>query len=185
MTCEYCEIIQGEKEAAKIYEDDKVIAFLSDQPATIGHIIVAPKKHAPIIEAVSDEDIDHVFKIANKISVAVFESLKIEGTNLIVHNGVEAGQEMPHFSVNIIPRKTGDGLMFEWQPKQLKEEEMATIELQLKEEIGKPVVAAEIPKEEAIEEEPEAKEEGAEKKKEIKEGEKEESYLIKQLRRMP
>ena len=189
MTCEYCDIIEGKKESAKIYEDDKVIAFLAEQPAAIGHVIVAPKRHAPILEALSDEELDQVFKIANKISVAAFEALKIEGTNLIVHNGVEAGQEVPHFSVNIITRKSGDGMMFEWTPRQLSEEEMATVEIQLKEEMEKPEIPTEIPTEAAAEGEAKGEEgeKGAgEEKKEGEEGEeKEESYLIKQLRRMP
>jgi histidine triad (HIT) family protein len=132
MACEYCDIIDREKESANIYEDDKVVAFLSDQPATIGHIVVAPKKHSPIFEAIDDGIVEHLFKIVNKISIAVFEAIKCEGTNVIVQNGVEAGQEAPHFSVNIIPRKGDDGLLFEWAPKQLSEEEMATIELQLR-----------------------------------------------------
>ncbi|MBW2996936.1 HIT family protein [Candidatus Woesearchaeota archaeon] len=182
MACEYCDIIEGKKESAKIYEDSKIVAFLADQPAAIGHIVVAPKRHVPILEAVSDDELDQIFKIANNISVAAFESLKIEGTNIIVHNGVEAGQEAPHFSVNIISRKSGDGMVFEWVPKQLSEEEMATVELQLKEEMEKPEVPAEIPKEVAAE--GEEKKEGEAKGE--KEGEeKEESYLIKQLRRMP
>lgn len=177
MACEYCEIIEGKKEAAKVYEDDTVIAFLAEQPSAIGHVVVAPKRHVPILEAVSDDELDQVFKIANKISVAAFEALKIEGTNIIVHNGVEAGQETAHFSVNIVSRKSGDGMMFEWTPRQLSEEEMATVEIQLKEEMEKPEVPAEIPKEIAAEGEAEGEEGAGE--------EKEESYLIKQLRRMP
>lgn len=191
MACEYCEMIQGKKEAAKIYEDGRVVAFLSPQPASIGHIVVVPKKHLPILEALGDDDVAYAFSIANKISISVFEALKIEGTNIIVHNGVAAGQEEPHFSINIVPRKSDDGLVMEWSPSQLSDEEMATIELQLKEEMEKrqePVeVPVEAPQEDAgtgdkpaeAEAEP-AKEGTSEEKKE-----KEENYLIKQLKRMP
>jgi diadenosine tetraphosphate (Ap4A) HIT family hydrolase len=178
-------MIEGKKEAAKVYEDDKVVAFLPSKPAGIGHILVVPKKHAPILETMSDDAVEHAFLVTNRISVAVFEAIKSEGTNIIVHNGIAAGQETPHFSINIITRREGDGLSFEWAPKQLGEEEMATVELQLKEEMQKPA-----PKEE--------KKEEAEEKKEIREikkednpakkddvEEQEESYLLRQLRRMP
>jgi histidine triad (HIT) family protein len=186
MACKYCEIIEGKKGVAKLYEDDRVVAFLAGQPATIGHIVVAPKKHLPILEALDDDDVEHAFKIANKVSVAVFEAIKSEGTNIMIHNGIEAGQEVPHFSINIITRKTGDGLMFDWAPKQLDEQEMATIELQLKEELDKAEIPAEVPKEAPVgKEEAEGAKEGEEKKETIQEGEKEENYLIKQLRRMP
>jgi histidine triad (HIT) family protein len=188
MTCEYCDIIQGKKKASKVFEDDKVVAFMSPTPATIGHIVVMPKGHAPIFEAVPEVIAKHTANVANKISIAVFEAIKCEGTNIIIQNGMDAGQEAPHFSLHIIARKEGDGLMFDWVPKQMGEQEMATVELKLKEVLEKPDVAEQIPKE------PEpAGEEGekAEQKEKspvdaaLKEEEKEENYLIRQLRRMP
>lgn len=190
MACEYCDIIEGKKEAAKIYEDKDVFAFLSPTPSTIGHIVVMPKRHVPIIEALSDDVVSHMFNVANKISIAAFESLKIEGTNIIIQNGVEAGQESPHFSLNIIPRKTGDGLMFEWPTKQLSEEEMATIELQLKDELDKPQVVEETSVEEesepvATEDKQDVVEDQTEEVPTDNLKEKEENYLIKQLRRIP
>ncbi len=192
MACEYCEIIEGKRKAAKIYEDDKLVAFLSNRPAAIGHIVITPKKHLPIFEAADDSLVEHIFKTANKISIAVFESIKCEGTNLIINNGVEAGQEIPHLAVNIIARRNDDGIFFEWPIKSLGEEEMATVELKLKEELTQP----EKPKEESKEEKKEEKriEEPAQKPadkgtkqpdEQQKKEESEENYLIRQLRRMP
>jgi len=193
MSCEYCEIVEKKSGAAKLYEDDKVIAFLADKPATIGHVIIAPKKHSPILESVSDEDLEKVFKTANKISIALFESIRCEGTNLIIHNGIEAGQEAPHFSVNIIARRNDDGFFLEWAPKQLSEEEMSTIELKLKEDLAKKETPAQPKEPEKPKEEPkkddtkkeEIKDTTEEPKKETPKEDKEENYLIRQLRRMP
>jgi histidine triad (HIT) family protein len=185
MTCEHCETISGKKESATLYSDDKLIAFLSPQPATIGHIIIAPKAHLPIMEALDDKTVEHIFKVANKISIALFESIKCEGTNLIVQNGTAAGQEAPHFSVNVIARRGGDGFVFDWAPKQLSEEEMATLELQLREELSK---APEKKPEPELKEEKQAekKEEGKVEGKEAEEKkEEDENYLVKQLKRMP
>ena len=174
MACQYC----NQKEV--IYEDDKVVAFLPEMPAAAGHIIIVPKIHAPIMEAISDDILGYMSLIANKISIAVFESIKSEGTNMIIQNGVAAGQEVPHFSINIITRRSGDGLSFEWPTKHLDEEEMATVELQLKEELSKP---SEKPKEEKKEEKQDLPTE--KKPEKTEEEEKEESYLLRQLRRMP
>ncbi|MFC1752344.1 HIT family protein [Thermoproteota archaeon] len=131
--CPYCQII-WDKEKKKIYEDDKVVAVLEQKPSSQGHVLVMPKEHYPIIEQVPDFLVSHVFAIANKISVALFESLNAQGTNIIVNNGIAAGQESAHFLINVIARREGDGLDFQWQPKQLSEEEMSTIELQIKEQ---------------------------------------------------
>ena len=146
MTCKLCSMIDEKKKTKIVYEDSDIVAFLSDNPSVVGHIIIAPKKHSPIFEAVDDPITGKLFNIANKISAAVFESIGAKGTNLIVHNGIAAGQEDPHFSINIISRRDDDGIIFDWPPKQLSEEEMATIELQMKEGLKeKPQISAEQP----------------------------------------
>lgn len=175
--CTFCQIISGKKECVKLFEDEKVLAFLHPEPASAGHIIVLPKHHYTIFEQMPDFEIEHIFDIANKLSVAVFDSLNIGGTNIIVNNGVAAGQKIPHFSIDVIPRQQGDHLNFEWLPKKLNEEEMSTVELKLKdaasniggfqkEEKKAPVVIE---------------------KKEVEKIKlsKEENYMIKQLERIP
>lgn len=187
MSYTYCDIINGKRKAAKLYEDDKFIAFLAEQPATIGHIVVVPKEHRPIFEALSEQDSEHLFNIVNRLSVSAFEAIKSDGTNIIFHNGIDAGQEEPHFSVNIIPRRGDDGLVFEWSPKSLGEEDMAAVEIQLKEALSRD----DNSQDQAAEPEPlkedspaKASEETADAPENKKE-ETDENYLVKQLRRMP
>lgn len=174
MACEFCELM--EKGENKVYEDEKVVAMLSTRPASIGHILVMPKEHYPIIEQVPDYIIAHLFQITNKISTAIFEAIRVQGTNIIVTNGVAAGQRYNHFIVNIIPRAPDDGLSFQWKSKQLSEEEMSTVELQVKEKtknIG------------GFEKEPEKPVEMDREAKVISESKENENYLLKQLRRIP
>ena len=172
--CYYCQIIENKIKSKKIYEDDKSFAFLSPNPSTIGHIVVIPKKHYPIIEQVPDSELAHSFEIANKLSTVLFDSLNIQGTNIIAENGIPSGQKVAHFAMNIIPRREKDGLNFEWQPKQLNEEEMSTVELKLKEAINTT----------AIIEEEKAEPINLEKKNK-KISDDEGNYLTRQLRRIP
>lgn len=173
MTCALCEIGEGKGEVRKIFEDDKVIAFLKQKPSAFGHIILTTKKHYTILEQVPDPEISHIFSVANKLSTAAFESLGGGGTNIIIQNGSGAGQMHPHFCIEIIPRRENDGLNFQWQPKQLSEEEMSTVELTLKQETGAISVGGEK-KKEVI------KDDG---KAETLEGE--DNYLIRSLRKIP
>lgn len=129
--CTYCELIKTKKNM--IYEDDLVFAFLNEKPASDAHIVVIPKEHFPILELIPDQTFQQIFKVANRLSVAVFDTMKVGGTNIVIANGVAAGQTIPHASLHIIPRNENDGLNFEWQPKQLTQEEMSTVELKLKE----------------------------------------------------
>lgn len=171
--CQLC----GLKDSKEIiYEDDKVAAVLSPEPAALGHIILFPKTHYQIIEQIPDYEFGHLLSIANKLSTAAFESIGAQGTNIIIQNGVDANQEIPHVSVHIIPRRENDGIDFQWLPKQLTEEQMSTVELQLKEG-AKDVGAFQMaPKSEPIK---------LDKKPEAIVLTKEENYLIKQLRRIP
>ena len=133
-SCVVCQIIGNKVPSKKVYEDELVMAVLDVNGANPGHCFVMPKNHYPIIEQVPDIEIGRLFQVSNKISSAIFESLGVQGTNIFVANGIPAGQTVAHFTINVIPRKENDGINLQWQPKQLSEEEMSTVELKLKEQ---------------------------------------------------
>ncbi len=171
--CEFCQIMDKKKDSKRIFEDEKALAILSPNPCCEGHILVMPKEHLSIIEQVPDYLVGHLSKLVNKISIAVFEVLQAKGTNILIQNGVAAGQKTNHFMIHIIPRKENDGLDFQWQPKQLNEEQMSTIELKLNEET-KGIGDFEKQEKKPVKID-----------KEIEKIDKEENYLIKQLERIP
>ncbi len=133
--CILCQIVKGRLPSKKIYEDNEIIAVLDFNGASAGHTFVMPKEHFTIFEQVPSDIITKTFIAANKVSKTMFETLNIQGTNIFVSNGVVAGQMVAHFMVNVIPRKEGDGINLQWKPKQLTEEEISTVELQLKNNI--------------------------------------------------
>jgi histidine triad (HIT) family protein len=173
-TCLVCQIIENKVPSKKVYEDELAMAVLDVNGANPGHCFVMPKNHYPIIEQVPDIEIGKLFQVSNKVSSAIFESLGAQGTNIFVANGIPAGQTVAHFTINVVPRKENDGVNLQWQPKQLSEEEMSTVELKLKEqtknlghfekEEKKPKVQA--PRHVALSEE-------------------EEEYFSKQMRKLP
>jgi len=166
MTCIECEKIKSRKNL--VYEDDKAIAFLVDKPATAGHVEIIPKEHFPILEKVPEDIVEHLFVTANKLSTVLFESMQAHGTNTIIRNGIAAGQKTNHLKIHVIPRVENDGLNFQWSTTKASEDELSTAELMLKTELEKP------PEQKPIE-----------MKKEPKEEISEESYLSKQLERIP
>lgn len=164
--CIYCE--KREKVGkGVVYQDDTILAFLADKPAAHGHIILISKEHYPIFENVPDGLVSHMFIMANKLSMALFETLSIQGTNIILENGTAAGQEIAHFSIHVIPRYDKDGMNFQWKTKQFGEEEMAAIEAKIKDAIPDLVKP------------PQKKDETP------TDTEDEDNYLIRQLDRMP
>lgn len=130
--CQLCNILDGKTDNIIIYESEKFAAILDPEPAFKGQIILFSKKHYTILEEMPDYEAGEMFNIANKLSRVVFESLGVQGTNIIFNNGVAAGQVIPHVSAVILPRLENDGLNLVWQPKELGEEKMSTLTLQLK-----------------------------------------------------
>ena len=161
--CEHCKLIE-EKELV-VFEDKDIVAVLSKKAVSKGHVLVMPKQHLPILEQIPDELVERIFIVANKVSTAMFEALRINGTNIIVENGTPAGQKTPHFAVNVIPRTENDGLKLGWKHKKFTDEQISMAEMQLKQEVeGKKKETAEIEKKEEV----------------VKD-----DYLLKQLRRVP
>ncbi len=172
MACEYCDIIQGNSNAIILVEDIDVIVAIRDHVATPGQISVIPKEHHTILEMVPDVILEKCSVLANKVSIAVFESLGAQGTNIVIQNGLGAGQTVPHFSIEVIPRQENDGLNLQWEPKQMMEDELeATFDL-LKETL--PTLSA--PKEEPTTETPTEK---------VTSKKGKDNYLLKSLKRIP
>lgn len=172
--CLVCGIIEGRIPSKKIYEDDAALAVLDVNGSNPGHCFVMPKAHYSIFEQIPDSEVGKLFTISNKISSAIFDALKVHGTNLFIANGIPAGQTVAHFMINIIPRKENDGINLQWQPKQLSEEEMSTVELKIREQMDKVGVPHSQAKKQA-------------QKKPLAEDSSEESreYFMRQLTRIP
>ena len=113
-SCDICEMIKSKASFKIIYEDEEIIAMLHEAPAFLGHTLIMPKQHYRILEEVPDKVVSSIFNISNKISTALFESLNIHGTNILVNNGPDAGQTHAHFIANIIPRIENDKINLEW-----------------------------------------------------------------------
>jgi histidine triad (HIT) family protein len=102
-SCVFCKIAQKEASANVVYENEKVIAFLSIQPINVGHTLVVPKKHYENIYESSEEEVAYLYKIVKKMAHAVKKAVDAEGIRIVQNNGEAAGQVIFHLHVHIIP----------------------------------------------------------------------------------
>ena len=102
-SCAFCKIVRKEAPANPVYEDDKIIAFLSIQPINIGHTLVVPKKHYENIYEIPEEEVAHLYKIVKKVAYAVKNAVSAEGIRIVQNNGEAAGQVIFHLHVHVIP----------------------------------------------------------------------------------
>ena len=125
--CIFCQIIAGKVQSRKVYEDDKVIALLDINPANPGHILLLTKEHYSIMPQIPDDEVEYVFIVVKALSNSMLRGIDAQGTNIIVANGVAAGQRAQHFMVHIIPRKDNDGVNFVLPQKTMEEKEVEAV----------------------------------------------------------
>lgn len=119
--CIFCKIIKGEIPSAKVYEDDKVLAFLDINPVNYGHTLIIPKEHYQMMYDVPDELISYSFVKAKELMVKIKDALEADYVSVSV-----VGLDVPHFHIHLIPRYYNDGLAGFWPTKKYREGEMET-----------------------------------------------------------
>ncbi len=106
MNCIFCKIISGEIKSKFLKETVSSVSFLDAFPLTAGHVLVIPKKHHQKIQDMSMEENTDLFSLVREMMSNVD---KISGSTLIaIHNGKDAGQEIPHVHVHLVPRSKDD-----------------------------------------------------------------------------
>ncbi|HEY3095193.1 MAG TPA: HIT family protein [Nitrososphaera sp.] len=120
--CIFCKIVGGSIPARMVMQNDRAIAFLDAFPLAAGHTLVVPKSHYAKVQDMSEKDAMAVFEITWKVAGAVEAGSQANASTIAIHNGSEAGQEIPHMHVHIVPRRKGDGAgaihsMFKSRPK--------------------------------------------------------------------
>ena len=129
--CIFCKIIKGEIPCQKIYEDDKVLAFLDISPVNKGHALVVPKKHSMDLLEADDKELSAIISACKKVANACMKGLKADGISLDVSTKPAAGQVVMHTHFHIIPRWKDDGLKH-WPRKSLLAEEMKKVQEAIK-----------------------------------------------------
>jgi histidine triad (HIT) family protein len=103
----FAKILRGELPCYKVYEDDKVFAFLDIMPRAPGHTLVLPKAPSRNLLDVNPDDLAAVTKAAQKIAKAAMTVFSADGITIQQFNEGAGGQVVFHLHMHVIPRKTG------------------------------------------------------------------------------
>lgn len=98
MSSIFTKIVNGEIPCYKIYEDEKVLAFLDINPETKGHTLVIPKNEVDKLYELEDEDYDAVMHAAKKLAKHM-EKVTDRRTLWKV-----IGTDVPHAHVHLMPQ---------------------------------------------------------------------------------
>ena len=122
--CIFCKIISGEIPAAKIYEDELVLAFLDIGPINFGHTLVIPKEHHESSATIPEATAGRMFRVGSRIGIALKRKFEYEAFNLHLADGTAAGQVVMHAHLHVVPRGVEDGFRWNWRQLSYKEGEI-------------------------------------------------------------
>ena len=107
--CIFCKISTGVIPAHKIYEDDKVLAFLDISPVKPGHTLLIPKDHYDMMLDTPDELVAYIFTKAKFLMLVIKKALAVDFVVVSV-----VGVEVSHFHIHLTPRQFNDNLANFW-----------------------------------------------------------------------
>jgi histidine triad (HIT) family protein len=104
----FAKILRGEAPAARVFEDEHVLAFMDVFPQSKGHTLVIPK-HSTARNLLDEEPqvLANLILGVQRVTRAVRAALNPDGIVVTQFNGAPAGQTVYHLHVHIIPRWEG------------------------------------------------------------------------------
>lgn len=107
--CVFCRIVSGKLSSRIIVREEKAIAFLDAYPLARGHALVIPDIHVTKVQDLPEGHGFALFQLLRRIVGPIEKVARVNASTIAVHNGKEAGQEISHLHVHIIPRNALDG----------------------------------------------------------------------------
>lgn len=131
--CIFCQIVQGKIPAAKVFEDENFLAFLTISPHQPGHTLIIPKKHIPYIFDMEDTELKDIIVFCKPIAKAIKNVFRPKTGKVGV---MVAGMGVPHVHIHLIPMESEADLNFENAKHNIPFEEIEANAEKIKEELS-------------------------------------------------
>lgn len=134
--CVFCDIVRGRSPAARVFEDDRFIAFMDINPINRGHVLVLPKAHRETLFDLEGAEVAALFVRVAGLAGAIREAMGAHGMNIGQNNGQAANQIVPHVHVHVIPRYRDDSPAGRWPSrKTAPQEELEKVAARIREAV--------------------------------------------------
>ena len=120
----FTKILRNEIPCHRVYEDDRVLAFLDINPISKGHTLVIPREPAETLDQLSEDSAAAIGHALPRIARAVLAATGARHFNILQNNGAPAHQAVMHVHFHIIPKyDDGSGLGIGWKAGKLEDGE--------------------------------------------------------------
>ena len=133
----FAKILRGQAPAAKVYEDDNILAFMDVFPQARGHTLVISKEsQARNLLEVEPEALEHLILGVQRVARAVRAALKPDAIAIMQFNGAVSGQSVFHLHFHIRPRWDGEPMKGHGQAGMADKDELAALAREIAAEIA-------------------------------------------------
>ena len=104
--CVFCNMAQDPTHDAPVYRDDRVFAIKDINPKAPVHMLIIPNMHIASLAYVGPGQVPimgHMFVVAEEI--ARREGVALSGYRLVLNQGTDSGQEIPHPHMHLLGGK--------------------------------------------------------------------------------
>ena len=109
--CLFCKFVNGGIPVDKVFENDNFIIIRDIAPVAKNHFLAIPKKHFKYLSEMSEREKQQLLNIFETIPTLKKELGLENGYRLVINQGDDAGQTVPHLHVHIL-----SGQKMGWQP---------------------------------------------------------------------
>lgn len=92
-------------------------SFLTHVPIVPGHSLICPIRVVESCEELTFEEWQSILELQYQICHALKKAFGAEGFNFAWNMGENAGQTVPHFHLHVVPRKSGDAGILQYEPR--------------------------------------------------------------------
>ena len=103
--CVFCEMLAGRMDKGLVEETELTLTLVNIRQFEVGQVLVIPRRHAPTILDLTDEESRAVMEAVRRVSAALVKAYSPDGITLYNNNGVASLQEVPHFHMHVVPRR--------------------------------------------------------------------------------
>ena len=110
-SCFLCDAAKGgdDRSSLVVYRGRLAFVILNRYPYNTGHLMIAPYRHVPSLEDLTDDEMLEISRLIKASMEALREVYRPEGFNVGVNIGDVAGAGVPgHVHVHVVPRWKGD-----------------------------------------------------------------------------
>jgi histidine triad (HIT) family protein len=106
--CPFCEIVTGAVDRWDVVEEAELtLTVLNGRQYEVGQCMVIVKRHAPTLMDLNGDEHAAVLAAAAHLGRVMNSAFDPDGILLYQNNGIGSGQEVPHFHLHVVPRRSG------------------------------------------------------------------------------